>query len=59
MKTSIYHADAERDEYFSPAVFAFGQAQYDHNFSQGLDLQQTYVEALAGAFSSSRTRVLT
>jgi hypothetical protein len=43
VKTSIYHADAERDEYFSPAVFAFGQAQYDHNFSQGLDLQQTYV----------------
>jgi hypothetical protein len=43
IKTSIYHADAERDEYFSTAVFAFGQAQFDHNFSQGLDLQQTYV----------------
>lgn len=43
IKTSIYHGDAERDEYFSPAVFAYGQAQFDHNFSQGLDLQQTYV----------------
>jgi hypothetical protein len=42
IKTSIYHADAERDEYFSPAVFAFGEAQFDHNYSQGLDLQQTY-----------------
>jgi uncharacterized protein DUF481 len=43
LKTSIYHADAERDEYFSPAIFVFGQGQFDHNYSQGLDLQQTYV----------------
>jgi hypothetical protein len=43
IKTSIYHADAERDEYVSKAIFAFGQAQFDHNFSQGLNLQQTYV----------------
>jgi hypothetical protein len=42
MKTSIYHADAERDQYFAPRVYAFGQLAYDHNFSQGLDLQQTY-----------------
>lgn len=42
LKTSIYHADAERDEYFSPRVYAFGQANFDHNFSQGLDLQQRY-----------------
>ncbi|MGD1071340.1 MAG: DUF481 domain-containing protein [Bryobacteraceae bacterium] len=43
IKTSIYHADAERDEYVSTAMFGFGQAQFDHNYSQGLDLQQTYV----------------
>ncbi|MDE3196835.1 MAG: DUF481 domain-containing protein [Acidobacteriota bacterium] len=43
VKTSIYHADAERDEYLSPAIFGFGQALFDHNYSQGLDLQQTYV----------------
>jgi hypothetical protein len=43
LKTSIYHADADRDAYFSPAVFGFGQAEFDHNYSQGLDLQQTYV----------------
>ena len=42
LKTSIYHADGERDEYFSARVFAFGEAAFDHNYSQGLDLQQTY-----------------
>ena len=41
--TSIYHAEAEQDEYFgSSAIFAFGSAAFDHNFSQGLDLQQVY-----------------
>jgi hypothetical protein len=34
-KSAIYHADAERDEYFSARMYA-------HNFSQGLDLQQIY-----------------
>lgn len=42
IKTEIYHADAERDEYFSPRLYAFGQLAYDHNYSQGLDLQQLY-----------------
>lgn len=42
IKTEIVHADAERDEYFSGRVYGFGQAIFDHNFSQGLDLQQTY-----------------
>lgn len=42
VKTSIYHADAERDEYFTARVFGFGQVSYDHNFSQGLNLQQNY-----------------
>ena len=42
VKTQIVHADAERDEYFSGKVYAFGQAIFDHNFSQGLDLQQNY-----------------
>ncbi|HUA83292.1 MAG TPA: DUF481 domain-containing protein [Bryobacteraceae bacterium] len=42
IKTSIYHAAAEQDQYFTPSVFAFGQADFDHNYSQGLELQQTY-----------------
>lgn len=40
--TSIFHADAERDEYFSPAFFALGQTAFDHNYAQGLQLQQVY-----------------
>ena len=41
-KSSIYHADAERDEYFSPRFYALAQTVFDHNFSQALDLQQIY-----------------
>ena len=42
VKTSIYHAGAERDEYFGSKIYGFASAAFDHNFSQGLDLQQTY-----------------
>lgn len=42
IKTDLWHLDLERDEFLSPRLFAFGAAAYDHNFSQGLDLQQTY-----------------
>ena len=42
IKTAIFHGDAERDQYFSPRFYVFGQGDFDHNFSQGLDLQQTY-----------------
>ncbi|MGO8757528.1 MAG: DUF481 domain-containing protein [Terracidiphilus sp.] len=41
-KTAIYHAGAERDEYFSPRFFALGQTAFDHNYGQDLDLQQIY-----------------
>jgi Protein of unknown function, DUF481 len=40
--TSIFHTDAERDEFFSPRFFALGQTAFDHNYSQGLNLQQVY-----------------
>jgi hypothetical protein len=40
--TSIFHTDAERDEYFSPRFFALAQTAFDHNYSQGLDLQQVF-----------------
>jgi hypothetical protein len=42
VKTSIYHADAERDQYFTSSVYALASTAFDHNFSQGLDLQQIY-----------------
>lgn len=41
-RTNIFHTDAERDEYFTPRFFALAQTTFDHNYSQGLDLQQVY-----------------
>jgi hypothetical protein len=41
-KSSIYHADAERDQYFSTRFYVLAQTAFDHNFSQGLSLQQIY-----------------
>src|SRR5450631_881000 len=41
-KTSIFHADAERDEYFTPRFYWLVNISFDHNYSQGLDLQQIY-----------------
>jgi hypothetical protein len=42
LKTSLYHAGAEQDWYLSPRLFVFGQAIFEHSFSQGLDLEQIY-----------------
>ncbi len=42
VKTAIDHLGLEQDEYFSPTVYAFAQGALDHNFAQGLQLQQTY-----------------
>lgn len=42
VKTAIFHADAERDQYFSSRFFALAQTVFDHNFAQGLALQSTY-----------------
>jgi len=42
VKTAIFHAGAERDEYVSSRFFALGQTAFDHNFAQGLALQSEY-----------------
>jgi hypothetical protein len=42
VETNIFHASGEQDMYFSPRLFAFGSATFDHNFSSFLDLQQAY-----------------
>lgn len=43
LKTSIWHADAERDQYLPQSrMFGFVQVAFDHNYSQGLSLQQNY-----------------
>ena len=47
IKTEIVHADAERDEYLDQSrLFGFAQLAADHNFSQGLTLQQNYAGGL-------------
>src|SRR5579872_1432929 len=33
VKTSILHAGAQRDQYFTASLFGFGEAAFDHNFS--------------------------
>lgn len=41
-KTSILHADAERDHYLRKNLYLYGTTSFDHNYSQSLDLQQIY-----------------
>jgi hypothetical protein len=56
VKTNILHAGIQQDEYFSPSLFGFGQALFDHNYSQGLTLQQTYAVGVGWtAISTSAT----
>jgi hypothetical protein len=40
--TNIYHVDGERDLYFSRQGYYLGALSFDHNFAQGLILQQDY-----------------
>jgi hypothetical protein len=42
VKTSLLHAKAEQDWFLSPRLFTFANAAFDHSYSQGLQLQQTY-----------------
>lgn len=42
VQTSIFHADAERDVYISQRFFTLADLSFDHNFSQGLQLQQVF-----------------
>jgi hypothetical protein len=41
-KTNIFHADAEHDKYFTSRVYGLIGASFDHNYAQGLNLQQIY-----------------
>ena len=42
VKTNIIHGDAEHDWYFSPRFYFLADAAWDHDYSQGLSLQQSY-----------------
>ncbi|MBV9765920.1 MAG: DUF481 domain-containing protein [Acidobacteriaceae bacterium] len=58
VKTSLYHVDAEQDRYLSPKLFVFGQAIFDHSFSQGLKLQQNYGGGLGFVVSKTANEEL-
>ena len=40
--TNIFHVGGERDEYFSPRGYYLQVLSEDHNYSQGLVIQQKY-----------------
>jgi hypothetical protein len=43
LKTAIFHGDLERDQYLPRSrAYLLAQTAFDHNYSQGLDLQQMY-----------------
>jgi hypothetical protein len=41
-KTNIFHTDFEQDQYFTPRFYTLETLAFDHNFAQGLNLQQIY-----------------
>ncbi|WP_446743476.1 DUF481 domain-containing protein [Silvibacterium acidisoli] len=41
-KTDILHGDMEYDRYFSRPIFGLVNASVDHNFGNGLELQEAY-----------------
>lgn len=41
-KTDIFAAGFEQDEYISPRFYYLGHANFNHDYSQGLRLQQVY-----------------
>jgi hypothetical protein len=42
IKTNIIHFDGEHDWYFTPRFYFLVTTAFDHNYSQGLDLQHIY-----------------
>jgi hypothetical protein len=56
--TSIYSTALEQDEYVSKRLFLFGNGELDHNYSQGLQLQQAYGGGLGWKLLSSSTTQL-
>jgi len=42
VKTDIWQSSLERDQFFTPRLFASGTATFNHSFAQTLQLQQAY-----------------
>ncbi len=55
--TNVYHVGAERDEYFSPRGYYLQVTTFDHDFSQGLVLQQIYGAGVGATLVKKPTRV--
>jgi Protein of unknown function, DUF481 len=53
-KSAIFHADAERDEYFAPRLYGLVQIAYDHNYAQNLQLQQIYGGGIGWTFIKTK-----
>jgi hypothetical protein len=52
-KTDILHGDLEYDKFFTPVVFGLVNASADHNFGNGLELQQAYGAGIGWAILRS------
>ncbi len=57
-KTDILHGDAEWDKYLSPVIFGLVNASADHNFGNGLQLQQAYGAGLGWSIIKATERNL-
>jgi hypothetical protein len=53
--TNVYHVGAERDEYFSPRGYYLQVTSFDHDFSQGLVLQQIYGAGIGATLVKKET----
>jgi hypothetical protein len=58
VKTFVYQADAERDQYLVPRLFGFGQMIYNHDYSQNLSLAQGYLGGLGWTIWKTPTQEL-
>jgi hypothetical protein len=52
-KTDILHGDLEYDKFFTPMVFGLVSGSADHNFGNGLQLQQAYGSGVGWAILRS------
>jgi Protein of unknown function, DUF481 len=52
-KTDILHGDLEYDKFFTPMVFGLVSGSADHNFGNGLQLQQAYGAGIGWAILRS------
>jgi hypothetical protein len=56
--TNIFHLGGERDEYFSPRGYYLQMFSLDHNYSQGLVLQQKYGGGIGATLFKNKEREL-